>query len=160
MALFTQAELEEMRRADEEIEQSFVITREEVAASRKLDREAKARKKESGENPTPKKSAAERMAEYYRDNYEAISARNKKRYLENREEILARSKAYYRQHKDERSEYRKKRYVENKDRILAGTREYYKKNMDAVSERQKAYYQAHREQILQRQKAYRERKDG
>ncbi len=41
MALFTPEELEELRRADEELEAEFVQSQEEIEASRNRDREAK-----------------------------------------------------------------------------------------------------------------------
>ena len=41
MALFTPEELEELRRADEELDESFVQTQEEISESRKRDRKAK-----------------------------------------------------------------------------------------------------------------------
>jgi hypothetical protein len=41
MALFTPEELEELRRADEELDESFVQTQEEITESRKRDRKAK-----------------------------------------------------------------------------------------------------------------------
>lgn len=40
MALFTPEELEELRRADAEIEASFQLTNEDLRRSRKLDRDA------------------------------------------------------------------------------------------------------------------------
>ncbi|MCI7807981.1 hypothetical protein MR626_01610 [bacterium] len=39
--LFTEAELEELRKADEEIEEDFTLTQEDLDFSRNLDREAK-----------------------------------------------------------------------------------------------------------------------
>ena len=39
--LFTEAELEELRRADAEIEEGFTLTQEDLNFSRNLDREAK-----------------------------------------------------------------------------------------------------------------------
>lgn len=40
MSLFTAAELEELRRADAEIDKEYALTPQEIKASRKLDREA------------------------------------------------------------------------------------------------------------------------
>ena len=41
MALFTKEELEELRRADEELEEGFTLTQEDLNFSRRMDREAK-----------------------------------------------------------------------------------------------------------------------
>lgn len=39
--LFTEQELEELRRADEELDENYTLSMEDMALSRKLDREAK-----------------------------------------------------------------------------------------------------------------------
>ena len=72
---FTPEELEEMEKADQEIEESFVLTNEEIAMAREYDKRAKY------EAMTGDK---QKVAAYQKAWYEA-----------NREKIAARNKAWY-----------------------------------------------------------------
>ena len=69
MALFTPEELEALRLADEEIDEGFRQTQEEIVASRKRDRAAKL----EAMDPQKRKIAAQRAA-YYEANKEKIAA--------------------------------------------------------------------------------------
>ena len=67
--LFTEAELEELRRADAEIEDGFALTQEDLNFSRNLDREAKLDKLDN----RGRKIAAQQAA-YREANREKIAA--------------------------------------------------------------------------------------
>ena len=69
MALFTPEELEELRRADAELDEEFVQTQEEIVESRKRDRQA---------NIDRLDSKGKKIAEYQRAYYEA----NREKYNE------------------------------------------------------------------------------
>ena len=80
MALFTKEELEELRRADAELDETFVQTQEERVASRKRDRDAIIAKKDP-----EKRKIAENQRAYYEAHREKI-AENQRAYSEaNRE---------------------------------------------------------------------------
>lgn len=91
--MFTPDELEELRRADAEIDENFRLTNEEIQASRKRDRESVVDRKDH----RAKKIAAQKAA-YYEANKEKIAAQQAAWKKENREKW----NAYLR-------EYRKKR---------------------------------------------------
>ena len=91
--MFTPEELEELRRADAEIDENFRLTNEEMQASRKRDRESVVDRKDR----RGKKIAAQKAA-YYEANKEKIAAQQAAWKKENREKW----NAYQR-------EYRKKR---------------------------------------------------
>ena len=91
--MFTPEELEELRRADAEIDENFRLTNEEMQASRKRDRESVVDRKDNH----GKKIAAQQAA-YYEANKEKIAAQKAAWKKENREKW----NAYQR-------EYRKKR---------------------------------------------------
>ena len=89
MALFTPEELEELRRADEELDESFVQTQEEISESRKRDRKAKLQQMD----PKQQKIAESKKA-YREANREKI-AESQKAYREaNREKYNAYMRAY------------------------------------------------------------------
>ena len=87
---FTAAELEDMRRADEEIEREFRLTPEDLAESKELDRQAKM------EEMLPEKR---KVREYQRAYYEATREKvleSQRAYREaNREKVLESQRAYY-----------------------------------------------------------------
>ena len=91
--MFTPEELEELRRADAEIDENFRLTNEEIQASRKRDRESVVDRKDH----RGKKIAAQQAA-YREANKEKIAAQQAAWKKENREKW----NAYQR-------EYRKKR---------------------------------------------------
>ena len=86
---FTKEELEEMRRADEEIERSFALTPEDLRRGRELDRAARLEAL-----PHDKRKVAEYQRAYYEANREKV-AEYKRAYREaNREKVAAQQRAY------------------------------------------------------------------
>ena len=69
MALFTPEELEELRRADAELDEEFVQTLEEINASRKRDKESKLDRLDN-----KSKKIAENKRAYYEANREKWNA--------------------------------------------------------------------------------------
>jgi hypothetical protein len=74
MALFTPEELEELRRADAELDEEFVQTQEEIVESRKRDRQAKidrldSRGKKAAENQRAYREANREKYNEYMRNY-------------------------------------------------------------------------------------------
>lgn len=80
---FTAAELEEMRRADEEIEREFRLTQEELAKSRELDRQAKLE-----EMLPEKRKVLESQRAYREANREKVRESQRAYYEANREKVL------------------------------------------------------------------------
>ena len=97
MSLFTPEELEEMRRADEEIEREFRWTPEELAASYERDRGAALDRKDK---------KARRLAEYQKAYREA-----------NREKVAEYQKAYYEANREKVAEYQKAYYEANREKV-------------------------------------------
>jgi hypothetical protein len=89
MALFTPEELEELRRADEELDESFVQTQEEITESRKRDRKAKL-----AQMHPDKRKIAESQKAYREANREKIAESKKAYYEANREKYNAYMRAY------------------------------------------------------------------
>ena len=82
MSLFTAAELEELRRADAEIDEEYRLTPQEIKASRKLDREAELERMD----PQTRKIAAYQAA-YREANKERIAAQRAAGRQKNREKM-------------------------------------------------------------------------
>ena len=91
MRPFTPEELEELRRADEEIEKDFCQSQEEIEASRRRDRRAKL----DGLDNRSRQIAA-RQAAYYEANKEKIAAQKAAYYEANKEKIKAYAREYMR----------------------------------------------------------------
>ena len=90
MALFTPEELEELRRADEALDESFVQTQEEIELSRERDRKSRL----SNMDPDKRKIAESKRA-YYEANKDKI-AESKRAYREaNREKYNAYMRNYF-----------------------------------------------------------------
>ena len=96
--LFTPEELEELRRADEELEENFCQTQEEIRASRKRDREAVLRSMDP-----QKRKNAEYQAAYREANKDKIAEYQAAYQKRNRE---ARN-AYQREYRRKRREAKK-----------------------------------------------------
>ena len=92
---FTAAELEEMRRADEEIERDFRWTQEELEASRRRDRAAVF----AALPPEKQRNAASRKA-YREANRDKVAATQKAYREVNRDKVAAAKKAYYEANRD------------------------------------------------------------
>ena len=69
---FTKKELEEMRRADEEIERSFALTPEDLRRGRELDKAARLEAL-----PHDKRKVAEYKRAYYEANREKVAAQQR-----------------------------------------------------------------------------------
>ena len=104
-SIFTPEELEELRRADEEIEAGFVITREERM---EINRRGK---KNRNLSPETRAKNTERSKAYYREHREDILAHQKAYYREHREEMCAErreyQRAYYATHREEKNAKRR-----------------------------------------------------
>ena len=100
---WTPAELEEMARADAEIEASFRGTDADLAIGRLFDREAILDRMDSKQK---------RIAEYQRRYYEA-----------HKEEIAETQRRYYEAHKEERTEAQRRYREAHKEEIAEGKRE-------------------------------------
>lgn len=96
--IFTPEELEELRRFDEELDEEFVQTQEEIVASRKRDRKAKLQAMDP-----EKRKIAERAAAYYEANKDKI-AEYQAAYLEKNR---AAYNAYQREYRRRRREAKK-----------------------------------------------------
>lgn len=86
---FTKEELEEMRRADEEIEREFRLTEEERKRSMQFDRAAVL-----GSLPRDKRKLAERNRAYYEANREKVAEYKRAYYEANREKLAEYKRAY------------------------------------------------------------------
>lgn len=132
--LFTEEELESLRKADEEIESQFVLSVDDVKRSRQMDKDA--RFERSG-----------RKSVYDPTYYQA-----------NKERIIERQTAYNKANKEKYKAHKAEWYQANKETILAKQRAYYRANKDAIAARSRAYYQAHKEQMKQYSRDYYARK--
>lgn len=124
--MFSPEELEELRRADEEIEAEFDgLTEEELRASDLRDADALS---------DPGRSADDRRRE-----------RQRARYLKKREEILAQCKAYRAAHREQnlatQARYRESHREELREKELA----YYHAHRDEINARRRAKRLASRE---------------
>ena len=100
---FTPEELAEMARADAEIEREFILTDEEAAESRELDRAALMARKDK-----QAKAVAERQRRYYEANKEAV-AEYQRRYREaNKEAVAERKRRYYEANRGKWKDYNAK----------------------------------------------------
>ena len=106
---FTPEELAEMARADAEIEREFILTAEEAAESRKLDRAAKMARKDK-----KAKALAERQRRYYEANKEAVAERNRRYYEANKEALAERQRRYREANKEAVAERNRRYYEANK----------------------------------------------
>ena len=112
MALFTPEELEEMRRADEEIEADFRLTNEEIRRSRELDKSA---------------------VFDHKDRRQKKIAENKRAYREaNREKIAENQRAYYEANREKIAENKRAYYEANREKINGYMREYMRKRRATV----------------------------
>ena len=114
MPLFTQEELEELRRADEELEDGFTLTQEELNFSRRMDREAKL---DALDNRGRRKAA--RSAAYREANKDKIAARSAAYREANKDKIAESHRAYYKANREKWNaylrEYRRRKREEKKN---------------------------------------------
>jgi hypothetical protein len=93
--LFTEEELEELRRADAELDEEYTLSMEDIAFSRQLDREAKLEKLDN----KSRKIAAQKAA-YREANKEKIAAQKAAYYEANREKWNAYQREYHRRKRE------------------------------------------------------------
>lgn len=111
---FSPEELEELRRADAEIDAEFEgLTEEELRAARLLDSVAL---KESARN------RAERQRAYYAANREAVLERNRRWQLANQDKSRAIQKAYRERHREELLQKQHAYYDAHREEINARRR--------------------------------------
>ena len=114
---FTAAELEEMRRADEEIERNFRWTQEELEESRLRDRAAVFEAL-----PPDKRRRAAAQKAYREANRDKVAAAKKAYYEANRDKVAAAQKAYYEANRDKVAAAQKAYYEANRDKVAAAQR--------------------------------------
>ena len=120
---FTPEELEEMEKADQEIEESFVLTNEEIAMAREYDKRAKY------EAMTGDKQKVAAYQKAYREaNREKVAARNKAWYEANREKVAARNKAWYEAKREKVAAYQKAYREANREKVAAYQKAYREAN--------------------------------
>ena len=117
-SLFSEEELEAMRRADEEIEASFEMTPEDWTRSTALDKQC--RRDRMG------KIAAQQAA-YYEANKEKIAAQQAAYYEANKEKIAAQKAAYYEANKEKIAAQQAAYREANREKYNAYMREYMRK---------------------------------
>ena len=128
---FTPEEIEEMRRADEEIERDFRWTNDELAASRSRDAEVAFLRKDTRGRSIAEKQRAYREA--------------------NKDSIAEYQRAYREANKDSIAEYQRAYREANKDSIAEKQRAYYEANKDSIAEKQRAYHEANKDSIAEKQ---------
>jgi DNA-binding XRE family transcriptional regulator len=149
MLLFTLEELEELRRADEEIEREFRWTNEELAESRERDREAVLDQMDG-----KTRGVAERNKAYYETNRERLAERRKAYREANRERVAEYQKAYREANRERMAEYQKAYREANREKLAENKKAYYEANRERLAENKKAYYEANREKLAEYQKTY------
>ena len=125
--MFTPEELEELRRFDEELDEEYVQTQDEIVASRKRDRAAAVANMEPEKRKIAERNAAYREA--------------------NKDKIAERKAAYREANKDKIAEYQAAYREANKDKIAEYQAAYYEANKDKIAERNAAYREKHREEL-------------
>ena len=121
--LFTEEELEELRRADAELDEEYHLTQEDIVFSRQLDREAKLDRMDN----RGRRSAAQKAA-YYEANREKIAAQKAAYYEANREKIAAQKAAWQKKNRDKYNAYQRAYRAKKKAASGAGTSESSKGN--------------------------------
>ena len=106
---FTPEELAEMARADAEIEREFILTDEEAAESRELDRAALMARKDK-----QAKALAERQRRYYEANKEAVAERQRRYYEANKGAVAEYQRRYREANKEALAERNHRYYEANK----------------------------------------------
>ena len=113
---FTPEEIEEMRRADEEIERDFRWTNDELAASRSRDAEVAFLRKD-----TRGRSIAEKQRAYREANKDSIAEYQRAYYEANKDSIAEKQRAYHEANKDSIAE--KQQWIKHR-RLTRGYSQY------------------------------------
>ena len=132
--LFTPEELEELRRADAELDEEYTLSNEDIALSRSLDREAKLERLDN-----KGRKIADYQAAYYEANKEKIAAQQAAYYEANKEKIAAQKAAYYEANKEKIAAQKAAYYEANKEKIAAQQAAWQKKNREKWNAYQRAY---------------------
>lgn len=160
MIRWTPEELEEMRRADEEIEAEFCETDKEIVESHRRDMALKKTgKKKKETTPEQRARATEKARKRREADPEKYKAMQRQAYLKNRDYILAQHREYSKAHREERNAYERKYYAEHREKILNRMKEYREKNPDKCRAYQAKYRERKREGKL-REKALRQANAG
>lgn len=136
--LFTPEELEELRRADAEMENSFVMTAEEREISNERDLSIKLERR----SPKNKRTAESKLSYY----------------LRHREELLQKQRAYQEANKERLSQAHRLYYQKHREYLIERQRAYDAAHREEIAERRKSYYQKNREKILAKACEYRNMK--
>lgn len=129
--IFTPEELEEIQRADEELEAEYSAMWRERKKKQMLRRKLKAKRKAQYRQYYAK-SRARRLAyqkTYYAKRREQIRAKARDRYQRNREKVLKQKSAYRDAHREE---------------LRQKARDYYQKNRETIREKQRVYREQQR----------------
>ena len=163
---FTAAELEEMRRADAEIEWNFRLTPEDLAASRQRDRWAvfealpPEKQRRAAYQRAYCEANREKLAAYQRAyceaNREKLAAYQRAYCEANREKLAASRRAYYEANREKRAAYQRAYREANREKRAAYQRAYREANREKLAASRRAYYEANREKRAAYQRAYRE----
>lgn len=140
---FTPEELEEIRRADREID-AQEVTEEELQACDNRDAAVRGARNKNGR----------RCYEWYLANQHEIAKQRNAYYMANREKTLERVRTYNMEHREEIAAYKREWYQKNKSKINAKKKAYKAENREKVREKERAYYEANREKIKERNRAY------
>ena len=126
--LFTPEELEELRRADAELEESYVPTQAERDASRRRDRNARIEAL-----PYEKRKIAENQRAYREANREKIAENQRAYYEANREKIAENQRAYREANREKIAENQRAYYEANREKWNAYMREYRKRRKSVAA---------------------------
>ena len=141
----TKEELEELRRADAEIDRDFAEAfPADDGLDQKLDIDALA---DRVNQRACSYESARSLAYYYR-NHAAIAKKKAQYYLDHRDTRLA----YLRQYSIEHRNRRKLRYLANKEEAKEYQRRYYSEHREEILAKQVAYRAAHREEIRRKER--------
>lgn len=120
-SIFTPEELEELRRADAEIDAGFVITQIEIREGERRDRKVQKMYNPRQRSPEARRRDAERSLAYYRAHREKVLAQQKARYKAHREELRAyyreRQRIYDAAHREEKNKKARERRAAAKSMI-------------------------------------------
>ena len=125
MALFTSEELEELRKADEELDLDFRQTQEEIAESRRRDRAVVNDRKDYRS-----RKIADQKRAYREANREKIADQQRAYREANREKIADQKRAYYEANREKIADQQRAYYEANREKCNAYQREYRKRKKE------------------------------
>lgn len=105
-----------------------------------------------------KDTISEKSKEYRLSHKDEIKIQRRGKYLENKKERDAISRAYYASHKDEIKINNRKNYIKNRDRNLAYRKQYVASHKSEIKERHAEYYKEKNTELLAQKKGYFQRK--